>query len=603
MVARLLKITLPAVLWCAIFANSWGTVATLPVKELRRGMRGIGRTVFQGTRIDTFQVEILGVLHNAIGPRSDLILARLSGGPLSNTGVILGMSGSPVYIDGKLIGAVSYRVGAFAKEPIAGITPIAAMVELFNRPTAPDGVRTAARLPEAGARRLLDLTGMDAAELTPISLPIAISGFAQRAVAEFRREFSELGWTPVQGGGSADPGVPSGAFEPGAALGVQLVRGDLSVTGIGTLTHRDGDRVVGFGHSMIFGGATALPMTAAYIHEVLPSQYASFKLGVAGETMGAIVQDRAPGIAGTVGLDVDMMPAQINLRSPGKEARFRMEVLRNRDLTPALLRIGVFSAMVSSEKLTGEVTVTSRVRIELNGRPSVEAENVYAGPLGLGQAVTGVTAPLTQLIRNPFEPVRIERVTFDLDVEAERAHTAHINSVGLQKTSYQPGDTVRVTVSLRPYWGGLEQIQEALVIPGQTPGGRLILRVSSASAHGKQEAKRAPGEHNAGNLDHLIRLLGQVSRNDELVVELLSGAQGVTIEGRELSRLPFSVLSVLQFSRSSDAVKPVRQTVVQRTRIPTDYVLSGSQIVVLDVNRKRNGVIFAEGGGAGGKGK
>ncbi len=600
---RLLQITLPALLWGAIVGNSWATVATMPVKELHRGMRGIGRTVFQGTRIDTFQVEILGVLHNAIGPGSDLILARLSGGPLSNTGVILGMSGSPVYIEGKLIGAVSYRIGVFAKEPIAGITPIAEMVDLFNRPSSLQGVRSRVRLTEIGARRLVDLTGTDVAELKPISLPIVISGFAQQAVVEFRQEFSKMGWTPVQGGGGMDPGLPAGAFEPGAALGVQLVRGDLSMTGIGTLTHRDGDRVVGFGHPMIFGGATALPMTAAYIHEVLPSQYASFKLGVAGETMGAIVQDRAPGIAGAIGLDVDMMPAQINLRSPGKQERFQMEILRNRDLSPTLVRMAVFSAMVSSEKLTGEVTVKSRVRIELHGRPSVEVENVYAGPLGLGSAVLGVTTPLAKLIRNPFEPVQIERVTFDLNVEAERAHTAHIKSIGLQKTRFQPGDTVRVTVSLRPYWGGLQQVQEALIIPNQTPGGRLILRVSSASAHEKQEAKRAPGEYNARDLDHLIRLLGRAGRNNELVIELLSGAQGVTIEGREVSRLPYSVLSVLRFSRSSDTVKQVLQTVVQRARIPTDYVLSGSQVVVLNVNRKRNGVIFAEGGNSGGKGK
>ncbi len=600
---RLLKISLPAVLWCAVAGNARAAVETMPVEELRRGMLGIGRTVFQGTRIDTFQVEILGVLHNAIGPRSDLILARLSGGPLSNTGVILGMSGSPVYVDGKLIGAVSYRVGAFAKEPIAGITPIAAMVDLFNRPAAPEGVSSAARLKKAGARRLIDLAGMDAAELTPISLPIVISGFAPQAVEDFRQAFSDLGWTPVQGGGGVDPGLPAGGFEPGAALGVQLVRGDLSVTGIGTLTHRDGDRVVGFGHSMIFGGATAFPMTGAYIHEVLPSQSASFKLGVAGRTMGAIVQDRAPGIAGTIGLEVDMMPVQINLRSPGKEAQFRMEVLRDRDLSPTLLRIAVFSAMVSSEKLTGEVTVKSRVRIDLNGRPSVEAENVYAGALGLGSAVLGVTTPFANLIRNPFQPIRIERVTFDLDVEAERAHTAHIQAIGLQKTSFQPGDTVRVTVSLRPYWGGLRQVEEAMVIPNQMPGGRLILRVSSASAHVKQEAKRAPGEYNARNLDHLIRLLGRAGRNNEMVVELLSGAQGVTIEGREVSRLPSSVLSALQFARSSDAVKQVRQTVVQRVRIPTDYVLSGSQIVVLNVNRKPNSVIFAGGGSAGEKGK
>ncbi len=588
----------------AIVARDCGAteaVAYMSVDEVQRGMVGIGRTVFQGTRIDTFQVETLGVLRNVFGPRSDIILARLSGGPLEETGVISGMSGSPVYIDGKLIGAVAYSFGAFAKEPIAGITPIAEMIGVLNRPSAPPDAASSLGFWLGEESVSLDSPGLEMGELKPVATPLVMSGFVPRVVAELREELLPLGLLPVQGGGGADPSLPSAPFEPGAALGVQLIRGDFSVTGIGTLTYREGDRVVGFGHPMLFGGSTAMPMTAAYIHQVLPSQYLSFKLGTASRPMGLIVQDRAPGIAGIVGREAEMIPTQIEIRSSGNQETFRMEVLRNRDFGPLLLRMAVTSALISAEKLMGETTVRTRTRIALAGHPALEVENVYAGAQ-VGQAVLGATTPLARLMQNPFERVQVEEVAFDLELE-ERARAARIEAVRLQKARFQPGDTVRVSVTLRPYLGDPQKVDTLLVIPAQARRGRLILRVSSASAHRTLEVKRAPDEYRPRDLEHLIRLLSRVERNDDLILVLLSAKRGVTVEGRAMSALPPSVLSALRLSRESGTVKPVRQTVLERMRVRTEHVLFGSQAVSIYVDRERNGAIFNGKAGRGGKKK
>ncbi|MDA0747615.1 MAG: hypothetical protein O2954_13925, partial [bacterium] len=511
------------------------------------------------------------------------------------------MSGSPVYIDEKLIGAVAYSFGIFANEPIAGITPIAEMVDLFSRPPAVQRASTG-RLPKADLGMLSGLVGHEVSEIRPIATPLVMSGFSPRVMSDLHETFRPLGLVPVQGGGGDDPRLPAGPFEPGAALGVQLIRGDFSVTGIGTLTYRDGDRVVGFGHPMLFGGSTAMPMTAAYIHHVFSSQFQSFKLGVATVPMGVIDQDRAPGIAGTIGTHAVMMPTQIQVRSPGKEEQFKMEVLLNQDISPALIRAAVASALISSEKLMGEVTVKARVRIELAGRPPIVQENIYAGNLGLGRAVLGMTTPLAKLLQNPFEAVEIQNVAFELDVE-EQARAAKISSVRLQKTRFQPGDTAQVTVLLQPYLAAPETVVAQLKIPPQARGNRLMLVVTSAGAYQKMESKRAPGAHAARNLDDLVRLLRVVDRNDELIFKLLSTSPGVTIEGREVSALPASVLAALGMSRESGAIQPVSQTVLGEVRVKTNYVLSGNQTVLLNVDGEKDGVVFTGKAGNGGEPK
>ena len=564
----------------------------MPVSDIHRGMTGIGRTVFQGTRIDTFQVEILGVLKNVFGPKSDIILARLSGEPLEHTGVIAGMSGSPVYIDGKLIGAVGYSIGAFSKEPIAGITPIGEMMGILDRAPADTPFSTAERSP-----RNITSSDMPTA-LQPVALPLMFSGFVPEVIADFRDELTRYGLLPVQGGGGEDATLPSGLFEPGAPLGVQLIRGDLSITGIGTLTHRVGDRVVGFGHPMLFGGSTAMPMTAAYIHQVVSSQMLSFKLGSASQPMGVIVQDRAPGIAGVVGSDADMMPVRIQVNSPGKSETFRMEVFRSRELAPVLLRMALASSLISAEKLMGETTVNGGVTIYLPVRAPLFIEDVFAGPQGMGQAVLGLTQPLIQIMQNPFESTRIDSVAFQLSVE-ERIRSAQIKRMQLPQGRFEPGDTVRVSIVLFPVRGESQTVHLPIVLPKHMPKGRAMLRVMSERALLSQDAKRAPGAYQVEKLDDLVRLLEQVGRNDALVVELLSAQKSVTINGHEMSTLPESVLSALSLSRESGLVQQTQQAVLGRVRLSTNFVLTGTQTALISVGEEAEGVTFSERGPGG----
>jgi len=242
----------------------------------------------------------------------------------------------------------------------------------------------------------------------------------------------------------------------------------------------------------------------------------------------------------------------------------------------------------------GETTVRTRTRIALAGHPPLEVENIYAGMRGLGEAVLGTTTPLTYLIQNPFEPVEVEAIAFQLDVE-EQVRAATVDGVRLQKTRFEPGDTIRATVSLRPYLSAeTEGVDTLLVIPPQVPKGRLTLRVASARVYRAWEAKRAPDAYRPQSLPNLLRLLKKTERNDVLILDLLSSRQGITVEGREVGALPPSVLSAYQLSRESRAVKRVRQTVLNRVRIQTDYVLSGGQTVLISVGREDGGVVFGE---------
>ena len=568
----------------------------LSVDDLHRGMTGIGRTVFQGTRIDTFQVEILGVLKNVFGPKSDMILARLSGGPLAETGVIAGMSGSPVYIQGKLIGAVGYSLGAFAKEPIAGITPIGEMMQLLTRTQ-----RDTLSQNDVGLGHwdgLTDLTDGGVKTLTPVAVPLVFSGFAPEVIVDNRNELMRFGLLPVQGGGGTDLSLPPGLFEPGAPLGVQLIRGDMSVTGIGTLTHRVGDYVVGFGHPMLFGGSTRMPMTAAYIHQVVASQMLSFKLGVASQPMGVIVQDRAPGIAGVVGTDADMVPVRIEVASPNHSETFRMEVLHNRELGPILVRMAVASSLISAEKLSGETTVHGAVTLGLRGYAPLRIENAFAGPQGLGLAVLGFTQPLAQVMQNSFQSVQIDSVVFHFQVE-EHTQSAQIKGVRLSKGRFEPGDTVQVSVVLSPVLDHVETVVVDVVLPAYAPKGRAMLRVMSENQVLSQETKRVPGVYEAQNIDELIGLLSKPNRNDALVVEVLGTQKSLTVGGREIAQLPESVVKALSLSRESGVVQQARQAVLCRARVVTRHVLTGNQTVLISIGEEEEGVMFTEKGGSG----
>lgn len=549
--------------------------------ELRRGMSGFGLTTFQGTAIDTFQVEILGVLQGALGPRLDLILARLSGGPLEHTGLIRGMSGSPVYIDGRLIGAIAYG-WYFSKEPIGGITPIAQMLDVARREhPAPKQYGKALKLDEETTRLL---GGEGVSTLAPLGMPIAVAGFSPRGRRVLRDALDAPGIQLLDspaGQVLSDQQVP---FAPGASLAVPLIRGDYSAAAIGTLTWLDGGRFVGFGHPLFLLGATNMPATGAYIHQVIPLQTASFKLGTPAGTFGAVRQDRLPAIAGTLGEVPDMLPVRVALRSAAGDHDFRCEVLRHPELSAALVRSVLFNALEATEKIFGDATLRVRSHIALATGRAVEREQVYSSGVALLRAALDAAQPVSVLLGNPFAGLALDSLHFELEI-GETLAQARIAGLRLSPPDPEVGQRVWLQATLQPYRAAPVTERVELTLPAHLEPGPFVVRIGSGVASTSWEAARRPDAFVPRNASDLLALLERTGAADELVVEVFRAGPGFTVQGRELPALPPSALAVLSADRSAGHLGPVQGEVVLRHSVPTDYVLSGEQ--TLDVTLRK----------------
>ena len=541
--------------------------------ELRRGMSGFGLTTFQGTAIDTFQVEVLGVLKGALGPRMDMILARLSGGPLEHTGLIRGMSGSPVYIDGRLIGAIAYG-WYFSKDPIGGITPIAQMLEVATRqdPT-PNQYGKALDLDEETTRLL---GGEGVSTLAPLGMPIAVAGFSPRGRQVLRDALDAPGIELLDSPAGRVLPDQEAAIAPGASLAVQLIRGDYSAAAIGTLTWVGDGRFVGFGHPMFFLGATNLPATGAYIHQVIPIQTASFKLGTPTGALGAVRQDRLPAIAGTLGQAPDMLPVRVALRSAAGNRAFRCEVLRHPALSASFVRSVLFNALETTEKLVGDATLRVRSHIALADGRAVEREQMYSSGIAPLSAVIDAVQPVDRLLNNPFAGLALDSLHFELEI-GETLAQARITGLRLSPPDPKVGQRVSLQATLQPYRAEPVTERLALDLPTHLEPGPFVVRVGSGVASTGWETARQPDAFVPRNAADLLALLKRPSAADELVVEIFRAGSGFTVNGRELPGLPPSALAVLSADRSAGHLGPVQGEVVLRRTVSTAYVLLGEQ--------------------------
>lgn len=557
--------------------------------QLERGMRGVGLTVFQGRTIDTFGAEILGVLRDYRGPGQDLILARLFGGPLAQTGVISGMSGSPVYVTGKLIGAVAYAFLPLPKEPICGITPIHDMLATLERNLDAPAKAGSLRLEleaQALAQVSAALGGEPSSSLTlrPLGTPVWVSGatpLATRALSRaFRRAGLELVATP---GGQALPDLRP-QLAPGAALGVQLISGDLSATSIGTLTYLDGERVLAFGHPMMLAGATDMPMTGAYIHQVFASQSLSYKMGDATRPVGAIRQDRLPAIAGVLGPVPRMLPVSVRLRREGEENHFHFGVLPQRDLAPNLTQAVLLQTLEAAEKLEGDATVEVRGRLHLSQGRVLEREQIYSGPQAIWDAAEALTLPLQVLGQTPFSDLAPDSLSFELEL---REHLAAAQVLGLRVEQPTPrsGQLLKVAVTLQPYQQPLVQQVVILPLPANLAPGPLVLRVGGGAASRQWEDQRRPELLQPRDAAQLLALLGRRERDDELVLELYRPEPGLSLEGRELPNPPPSARAVMEQEHSAGRVGSVAGQVLLRRQVLTAFVLEGEQALEINVRR------------------
>lgn len=586
----------------------------MSVDELRVGMTGTGRTAFRGTELEDFAVHILGVLRNTMGPRRDLILARLEGGPLAKTGVIAGMSGSPVYIEGRLIGAVSYSLGSFTTEPIAGITPIAEMIEATARagtpaapvPPIPMDAGPAAfleilqaairpRLPFAapgsgvlsiGAGQLdADL----ASRLRPIATPLSFGSLEAPAAAQLLDALGPAGFVGVPRSEPPRQAPAAGSsppLRPGDPIGIELIGGDLSVAATGTVTDVDGSRVYAFGHAFFNLGAARLPMTRASVITVLPSLMSSTKVASTGEVIGTIVQDRITAVAGTLGLDPGAVPLSLTVSTArGGSRTFELTVADDPMLTPLFTYAALLNAFGSYERQIGAATFSVRARLAVRGRGTIEYEDVLAGDSAPTDAAATVAVPLGALMTNAIEPLRIERIDVEVRTD-EQPRMATIHRVWLDSTDARPGRTVPLKVHLRT-WRGDDLVETVPIdIPAGAPG-PLTLLVADAQQFSQWEQREARQVGPGNSVDQLFRQLKQLRRNNILYVRLYTQGAGAVVNGEPMPALPSSVLAVLQSDRSSSGGSTMQSVVLGAWDIPLDRAVRGARTLPVP-NGKRD---------------
>jgi SpoIVB peptidase S55 len=595
----------------------------MPVEEVKVGMVGIGRTVFEGAELQEFKAHILGVLHNVTGPHRDLILARLEGGPLAKTGVAAGMSGSPVYIDGRLIGAVSYSIGAFPTEAIAGITPIAEMkdaTEMTRRaparqarielPITREGLTAAlsaayARLaPFANRPADVQVMGMPSAAgaqlgamLRPISTPLVMSGFEPGSADVLAAAFGAAGFSPVIGGAAGGQGGPelkglTGPLREGDAIGVSLVGGDLEMGATGTITHIDGDRVYAFGHPFFGLGPSQFPMTRAYVYAMLPSLMSSFKISAMGDVIGTMQQDRATAIAGTLGKGPAVIPMAVTLhstREDGSTAKrsFTFQIANDQVFTPLLTYVALANTLSAYERQFGAATFSVKSRAQIKGHTDLTLEDVFAGDNATLGAATAVAGPITMLLGNDREPITVNGL--DVSIEAtESSRTVTIERVWLDEVRPRAGRTVPLKVLTRSYRGEEKISTVPIEIPANVSG-PLSLLVTDGRQLNAMEQRDLKRSLQPQSVAQMIRVLNDTRRNNRIYIRLLNGRPGAVVNGEALTALPPSVLSVLEADSNGGSYTPIRSAAVGEWELAMDSAVTGSRVLAIDVEARAAG--------------
>jgi hypothetical protein len=583
----------------------------MPIEEIRPGMVGTGRTVMEGTTLQEFKAHILGVLRNVQGPRRDLILARLEGAGLEQSGVSQGMSGSPVYVDGRLIGAVSYSIGSFSKEPIAGITPIAEMIQAtaeparrplrqarLDLPLTPEAMAATlrasyARLAPFSPRPAdVQAIGLPAAAgsqigamLRPIATPLLLSGFTPEAMDAIGTIFGGAGFAPMAAGAGTGDQVPEAAGElrEGDAIGVSLIGGDLSMGATGTVTHIDGNRVYAFGHPFYNLGPAAFPLTRAYVYTVLPSLQTSFKIATLGETIGTMQQDRATAIAGTLGPGPRLVPMTVTLeREDGSAPRtLRFDLVNDELFTPLLAYVTMFNTLGAYERQYGDATFTVSSRAHIKGHGDLRLDDVFTGDSPMLGASSAVAAPLSLVLANDLEPVTLE----GLDVRvttSETPRSASIERVWLDDIRPRAGRTVDLKVLTRSYRGEDTISTVPIEIPANASG-QLAILVSDGRQLNALEQRELRRSVDPASLTQLMRVVNDTRRNNRIYVRLLTGTPGAVVRGEAMTALPPSVLSVLEADRNGGSFSPIRSATLGEWELPMDSAVTGSRLLTITV--------------------
>jgi hypothetical protein len=581
-----------------------GPVQLFPEQDLKPGMHGVAWTVFSGDKPEPVPVEIIGVWKSAWGPQQDIIVAKLTG-KVSRTNVAGGMSGSPVYIDGKLVGAIALRLSVFSPDAICGITPIKLMLDIngFDK-TRPSEARTPDRIPSKKAS--IELPGDLLSKvvfagagsslsgqipmMTPIATPVTFSGFSDAAIHEFAPVFQQLGLMAVQGGaaGSVNSVTPAQdwrtSLQPGESIAAVLVSGDMTMTGAGTVTYNDGKRVLAFGHPMFNLGPVDMPIAKEEILTTLASSYQPTKMGNAGEVVGALRQDRHSGILGELGATSNMIPVTLHVRSHNaddslrKSQDFRFNVFVQQKWTPYLMMATLFNAVSNLNDFAEDATYRLNGELELDGHQKVQISTMTA-PAGLPVPAPMILAgwwgdKFNRLFLNPVTMPKLNSVNATIDLLPER-RIAEIESAWIADNRVDAGSEVPVKVFLRPYRGERIERELTIKIPAGLARGEHEILFSDAETLDKYQTIASSLNHFV-DIPQTVAMLNQERSNDRLYVSLLESQPTVYSDEKVLPNLPASVLNVMQSGRdSSHQIVSAPQTTLEEASLPFNVVVDG----------------------------
>jgi hypothetical protein len=579
-------------LWAMSQARIPKPVQTIPVSQIHAGMQGVAYTVFQGTQPEPMGVEVLGILKNANGPKGDIVLVRLSGTKAEYAGVVAGMSGSPVYFDGKLAGALAFRIGEFSKEPIAGVTPISEMLEInaMDSSPMPGPIEAKAEVNIPGKSSGPGMASPPVANfanyLKPIETPLVFSGFSEDSVNLFAPQFAAAGVVPVMGVGSVSDKKQPEPLVPGSAISAVLVRGDMDITATCTVTYIDAGHLLACGHPLMQFGAVDLPMTKAEVLATLPSPLNAFKIVNATEPVGAFVQDRHNGILGEFGKKPEMIPVTLSIHGGVAEKEFHYEILNNARLSPVAMMATIFNALHGVNEYGDETTYRMTGGIDVSGFPQVALHDMFSASDG-GQpaaalASLAVGERFGRIYDNPYSVPEVRGVHLDFEVSHER-RWARVESARTGETEARPGDDLLVEVMLRPYRGDGVVKHIPIHIPSSTSKGPLRILVSDGDTLDRLH-RRFPMVGSRLDLASTIALLNKEHVNNRVYVSLLEADPEAMIADKVMPTLPFSIMNVMEgMQGTQDMVVLGESSVNEASTTLLDYVVSGAQILTINI--------------------
>jgi len=562
------------------------TTEILPLGQVRAGMQGYAYTIFAGDQVEKFDLEVLGVMPNFLGPKQSIILVQLKGPKVEHTGVVAGMSGSPVYLEGKLAGALSLRLGIFTKEAIAGVTPIE---DVLHPPAQAGAAPSAQQQWELPKDALARSTLPGGSELQPIETPLVFSGFQPAVVQQFAGQLQSYGLVAAQGGTMQGKPAAAHPLAPGDMAGMVLVSGDASINSACTVTAVQGDRVFLCGHPFLNLGDIAMPMGRSEVVTTLSSELASTKIVNVGEPIGTITSDHLTAVVGKLGAPPPMIPLDLSFRTPSRENKLHFDVVNHPKLTPLLVAITTFSGLTQNGLYGEGTTLHLTGEIQLKGHVPVQLENTFAPgdsltPDGIWIAL-GIQGTFGRLFTNNYEVPNVEHISLLVEsMPGRRSYT--IESAWLEKGEAAPGENLKVRVLLRPYRSAARIEETTVHVPDQISRGST-LRVLVSDAEWMNRASRGfnfgnmpGGASGPEGLDQLIALINRERHNDRLYVGVFVPAPMMVWDDKELPNVPLSQISIIDGRPTPGSVQVLRESLANESSI----VLGGPVTGLISLN-------------------